>query len=223
VHARDEEKSDESKDSFYEELEQVFDHFPKYHIKMLLRDFNAKVGGENIFKPTIGQESLHQNSNDNGVRIVNFATSKNLVVKSMMFPHQNVHKYTWTSPDGKTHNQIDHVLIGRRWHSSVLDVGSFRGADCDTDHYLVIANVRERLAVGKQVSQRFDRQRFNLRKLNELEVRKEHQTEITNRFAALENLNDDGDVNRTWENIKENIQTSGKESLDLHELKQHKP
>jgi len=223
VHARDEEKSDESKDSFYEELEQVFDHFPKYHIKMLLRDFNAKVGGENIFKPTIGQESLHQNSNDNGVRIVNFATSKNLVVKSMMFPHQNVHKYTWTSPDGKTHNQIDHVLIGRRWHSSVLDVGSFRGADCDTDHYLVIANVRERLAVGKQASQRFDRQRFNLRKLNELEVRKEHQIEITNRFAALENLNDDGDVNRTWENIKENIQTSGKESLDLHELKQHKP
>ena len=120
--------------------------------------------------PTIGQESLHQDSNDNGVRLVNFATSKNLVVKSRMFPHRNIHKYTWTSPDGKTHNQIDHVLIGRRWHSSVLDVRSFRGADCDTDHYLVIAKIRERLAVGKQAAQRFDRQRFNLRKLNEPEV-----------------------------------------------------
>ena len=63
-----------------------------------------------------------------------------------------IHKYTWTSPDGKTHKQIDHVLIGRRWHSSVLDVGSFMGADCDTDHYLVIAKVRERLAVGKQAA-----------------------------------------------------------------------
>jgi hypothetical protein len=61
---------------------------------------------------TIGNESLRQDSNDNGVRIVNFATSKNLVVKSTMFPHRNIHKYTWTSPDGKTHNQIDHVLIG---------------------------------------------------------------------------------------------------------------
>ena len=73
------EKSDNSKDSFYEELEQVFYHFPKYDMKILLGDFNAKVGRENTFKPTIGNESLHQDSNDNGVSIVNFATSKNLV------------------------------------------------------------------------------------------------------------------------------------------------
>ena len=92
------------------------------------------VGREKIFKPTIGNESLHQYSNDKGVRIVNFATSKILVVKSKMFPHRNIHKYTWTSPDGKTHNQIDHILIDRRRHSSILDVQSFRGTDCETDH-----------------------------------------------------------------------------------------
>ena len=63
-------------------------------MKILLGDFNAKVGRENIFKPTIGNESLHQDSNDNGVRIVNFAMSKNLVVKSMMFPHRDIHKHT---------------------------------------------------------------------------------------------------------------------------------
>ena len=96
---------------------------------------------ENIFKPTIGNESLHQDSNDNGVRIINFATSKNLAVKSTMFPHRNFHKYTWISPDGQTHNQNVQVLIDRRWHSSILDVRSFRGADCDTDHYLVVANL----------------------------------------------------------------------------------
>ena len=56
-------------------------------MKILLGDFNAKVGRENIFKPTIGNESLHQESNDNGVRIVNFCTSKNLVVKGTMFLH----------------------------------------------------------------------------------------------------------------------------------------
>jgi hypothetical protein len=55
----------------------VFDKFPKYHMKILLGDINAKVGREDIFKQTIGNESLHEISNDNGVRLVNFATSKN--------------------------------------------------------------------------------------------------------------------------------------------------
>ena len=62
-------------------------------MKILLGDFNAKVGRENIFKPTIGNESLHQDSIDNGFRIVNFATLKNLVVKSTMFPHRDIYKH----------------------------------------------------------------------------------------------------------------------------------
>jgi len=86
---------------------------------------------------------------------------KNLGVKSAMFLHRNIHKYTWTSTDGKTQNQIDHLLIDRRWHSSILDVRSFRRADCDTVHYLVVAKVRERLAVSKQAAQKFDVERFN--------------------------------------------------------------
>jgi hypothetical protein len=81
------------------------------------------VGKENIFKPTIRNESLHQDSNDNGVRIVNFAASKNLVVKSSTFLHWNIHKYTWTSSDGKNDNQID-ILIERRWHSNIIDLES---------------------------------------------------------------------------------------------------
>jgi hypothetical protein len=67
VHAPTEDKIDDVKDSFYEELERVFYKFPKYYIKILLRDFNAKVGREDIFKLTIGNESLHEISNDNGV------------------------------------------------------------------------------------------------------------------------------------------------------------
>jgi len=69
----------------------------------------------------------------------------------------------------------------------------------------------------------FDGERFNIRKLNELEVRKQYQIEITKRFAALENLSDEEGINKDWENIKENIKTSAKESLGLQELKQHEP
>jgi len=70
VHALTEEKIDASKDSFYDELERVFDHFdhfPKYHMKIRLGDFSTKLGREDIFKPTYGDESLHQDSKDNGV------------------------------------------------------------------------------------------------------------------------------------------------------------
>jgi hypothetical protein len=110
VHVSTEDKIDDTRERFHEELEHVFDKFPKYHMKILL-DFNTKIGREDIFKPTIGNESSHEISNDNGVRLVNFVTSKNLTVKSTMFPHCNIHKFTWTSPDGKTHSQIYYILI----------------------------------------------------------------------------------------------------------------
>jgi hypothetical protein len=84
----------------------------------LLGDFNTKVSKEDISKPTIGNKSVHEISNDNGLGVVNFATSKNLIVQSTTFPH---HTFTWTSPDGKKHNQIGHILIDRRRHSSILD------------------------------------------------------------------------------------------------------
>jgi hypothetical protein len=83
-------------------------------MKTLMPDFNAKVQRDDIFKSTISNESLHEASNDNGVRVVNFATSKNVIIRSTTFPHCNIHKHTWNSPDGVTHNQIDQVLIDKR-------------------------------------------------------------------------------------------------------------
>jgi len=178
------------KNRVYEEIGQVFDHFPKYYMNILLGDFNKKLGRGDIFKLRVGNDSLHQDINDNDVSRVNFATSKNLTVKSTMFPHQKIHKQSWTSTDGKTDNQIDHTLIDRRWHSSILKVRSFRGAVYDTDHYLMVATVSERLTVDKQAAQNFDMERFNFRKLNELEFRKQYRIEISNSYAALENLSD---------------------------------
>jgi hypothetical protein len=115
------------------------------------------------------------------------------------------------------------VLIDRRWHSSILGVRSFRGADCDTDHYLVVAKIRDKLSARKQAAQKTYVERFNLNKLSEMEVRKQFQIEISNRFKALENLNDSEDINRAWENIRENIKISAKETLGLYTQKQHKP
>jgi hypothetical protein len=122
VHAPYEGKSDDVKDSLYEGLRHAFDQFPRYNMNIMLDDFNVKVGREDIFKLAIRNENSQEVSNDNGFRVVNLATSNNLVVKSTMFTHCNLHKYIRTSPVGKMDNQIDHVLINKIWHSSILDV-----------------------------------------------------------------------------------------------------
>jgi len=82
VHGPREEKSDDSKDSFYEEFDQVFEHFPKYHMTILLGSFNEKVGRENIFKLVIAIESLQQDNNVNGFRIVNSSASNTCLFRN---------------------------------------------------------------------------------------------------------------------------------------------
>jgi hypothetical protein len=100
VIAPTEDETDDIKDSFFEELEHVFDKFPKYHMKVLLGDFSAKVCRKAIFKPTVGSKILHEINNDNGVRVLNFTTSINLIDQSTMFSHHNI-------------NLLAHFLVDR--------------------------------------------------------------------------------------------------------------
>jgi hypothetical protein len=96
-------------------------------------------------------------------------------------------------------------LTDKRRHSNTVDIQSFRGADWDTDHYLVTAKVKWRLSVSKRVAQNFDMERFNLNNLNGVEVKEECQFKIKRRFAALGNLDHDDyvDINIAWEGIRE--------------------
>jgi hypothetical protein len=119
-----------------------------------------------------------------------------------MFQQRNIHTYTWTSPEGKTHDRIDHILIDRRWHWYILDVRSFRAADCDTGLYVVVVKFKGILTVIRQGAQRFNVERINLSNTNVLEVRNKYHIKIANNFAVLNNLRYIQDINVAWENIK---------------------
>jgi hypothetical protein len=121
------------------------------------------------------------------------------------------------------HNEIDNILIEWGRHSSAPDVRSFIAADCDTDHYLVVAKLRERPAVTKQTTHRVHMARLNLKKINELGYKEQYPVEISSRFIDLENLDAEVDIKSAWEAIRQNTRISAKESLGYYELTKHKP
>jgi hypothetical protein len=109
----------------------------------------------------------------------------------------------------RLNNQIDHILIDRRRQSSVLDVRLFRGAHTDPDHSVVVAKVRERLAVSKWNSAQIS---YGEVQSQEIKQDREYWVKISDRFTALENLDDDVNVNRAWETNIGNIKISARES-----------
>jgi len=149
IHAKMEEKEEMVKDELYQTLERTYDKIPTNNIKIVLGDLNTKIRKEVECEPTIGKESLHNEFNHNGKRIVDFATSKHMIISSTYFPHRNIHKQTWISPDGRTANQIDHLIVGQRNASSICDIRTYRVANIDSAHHLIKVTYRERIAAQK--------------------------------------------------------------------------
>ena len=137
VYAPTNEANVEDKDNFYEQLQTVVDSVHKHDILLVMGNLNAKVGEDNDgYENIIGSHGVGER-NDNGERLVDFCGLNNLVVTGTIFPHKLINKQTWTSPGGKTKNQIDHVLVSRQHRSSVMDTRAMRGADIASDHQLV--------------------------------------------------------------------------------------
>ena len=110
MHAPTEEKDEIQKDDFYEDLDRIYMKVPKHDIKVVMGDFNAKVSKEPGLAPNVGKYSLHEETNNNGWRMSDFAITKNMAISSTLFQHERIHKETWRSLD-ETSNQTDHVMI----------------------------------------------------------------------------------------------------------------
>jgi hypothetical protein len=142
-HAPSEEKDVEVKEAFYNELDRIYEEVPRYDIKIMLGDANAKIGREDVYIPTIGRYSKHELTNENGVFLIDFAKEKNMTIISTYFQRKEIYKGTWRSPDGRTINQIDHILIERPEENSIKNVRTYRGPDADTDHFMVGAKMTQ--------------------------------------------------------------------------------
>ena len=184
VYAPTEVSEEQEKDQFYQHLDKLVDGLPKYDAKIILGDFNAKVGFKNELRGTVGKHSLHEESNDNGGRLTGFALSRGMFVSSTNFSHLQVHKATWVSPDHRTSNQIDHILTDARHASCVLDVRSYRGANIDSDHYLVKAKIRSRVSMARTSPPQV--KRINIEALQRPEVATAYADSISLKLRELQ-------------------------------------
>jgi endonuclease/exonuclease/phosphatase family metal-dependent hydrolase len=110
----------------------------------------------------VGHHSLHNEFNTSGMIMTDFAVTRKLAISSTMFSHRSVHK-TRISPNGRTRNQIDHVMIDARHARNIIDVQSYRGADCNSDHFMVKVKYRPRISIFNRTT-RQSKLKYNIGK-----------------------------------------------------------
>ena len=124
----------------YEDLQDLLQLTPKKDVLYFTEDWNAKVGSQETSGVT-GNFGLGV-QNEAGQRLIEFCQANTLVIANTLFQQHKGRLYTWTSPDGQYQNQIDYLLCSQRWRSSVQSAKIRLGADCGSDHELLIAKFR---------------------------------------------------------------------------------
>lgn len=202
VYAPTNDAEEDAKDSFYEALQSTIDKTPRHD--MLLVVLNAKIGKENEEKENIMGKHGCGNINENGDRLVDLCEVNNLIIGGTIFPHKDIHKKTWISPDGVTVNQIDHILINSKWRSSMRDVRTYRGADVASDHHLVATKIKLKLRKAIKKIDGEQGRRFNIIKLKDPQTKKAFVLSLKNRFPILTEFaeTEEIDVEETWKDIK---------------------
>ena len=209
-YAPTEEADDADKDDFYEQLQAIIEKVPAHDMLLVIGDFNARTGSDNTNRQRIMGREGHglYPMNDNGERMCDFCQLNGLVVGGTLFKHKDIHKATWTSPDGNTKPQIDHFLINGKWRSSLQDVRACRGADCASDHTLVLGVISLKLRKTRKGQQRA--RLIDSDKLRDKDVRTAYSLEVQNRFHLLQ-LDSDEDI--SLENFNQVLRESGEKIL----------
>ena len=150
--------------------------------------------------------------------MIQFAISKGLNVRNT-FPHKDIYEETWYSADGRTANQIDHVLISNRFRNAITDTRALRGPDIGSDHNLLKINFKVKLRV--KTGNKYNEKRKIVNIFQNPKWKQEYAIEINNNFEILENLDDedsiDNDINEKWENIKTRIKETKQQLTEKDE------
>jgi hypothetical protein len=172
---------------------------------LVLGDLNAKVGKEMSHRSVAGKHTLHNETNDNGLRLCQFAEMNNLLISSTMYEYKKIHKRTWKDPANRIVNQIDHILICKRGASAIQDVRTLRGPNCDSDHFLVRAIIKQKITANYEKRKR--KQRWDIDRLHSQEIVNNYKENIE---IQIDKIGVSADINEELTNIKTIIVTQSR-------------
>ncbi|KAK2720907.1 hypothetical protein QYM36_004702, partial [Artemia franciscana] len=170
VYAPDSFRNDQEAEEFYSQLQHTVYTGPKKVVLFVIWDFNAIFG--------------HGRQNHRGEMLIDFCRDNELFITNTMFRHRKRRKVTWRSPDGRTANMIDYILVSKRWKSSVLNTVSIADGDFNSDHVLVMSELRLRIRKPQQPKKSLPRNRVDL--LKNIEKRNRYKTALSNKLSRIQ-------------------------------------
>ena len=163
-------------EQFYEDLQDLLELTPPKNVLFITGDWNTKVGSQETPGVT-GKFDLGL-QNKAGLRLIEFCQEDTLVIANTLFQQHKRRLYTWTSPDGQYHNRIDYILFSQRGRTSIQSAKTRQGADCGSDHELLIAKFRLKWKKMGKATRPF---RYDLN-----QIPYHYTVEVTNRLKGLD-------------------------------------
>src|SRR6218665_2395722 len=194
---------------------------PRQDLIIVMGDFNAKVGKDwETWTGAMGKFGYGE-ENERGERLLNFCLGNSLKIMNTQFYQRKANrKWTWVSPDEKTKNMIDFVLVNNRWRSSVTMCRTFTKPDVASDHNLVMAGIRVKL---KTIHREKSGKRFDIERLDDNLVRREYSTLLKSKWEQIKKKKNRGSVEETWEDIRSIYTEVAQQVLGTKKGKKQKP
>ena len=187
----------------YEDLQDLLELIPQKHVLFIIGDWNAKVGSQET--PGVTGKSGLEVQNEAGQRLIEFCQENALVIANTLFQQHKKRLYTWTLPDGQHRNQIDYILCSQRWRSSIQSAKTRPGADCGSDHQLLIAKLRLQLKKVEKTTTPF---RYDLN-----QIPYDYPVEVRNRFKGLDLT--DRVPDELWTEVGDIVQETGIKTIPM--------
>lgn len=198
VYAPTADKSDEDLELFYQQIDKALKVTKSNEINILMGDFNAKVGRGRV-ENIVGSYGLGERNN-RGDRLIEYCQDNELVITNTWYNLPPRRLYTWRSPQDTNHhivrNQIDYIMINRRFRNSIEKTTALPGADVGSDHNPVCSTIQIKLA---KIKKKPDKKVPNIKALEDPDVKLKYQEHINNEIAMIST---EVDVEEHWSKIK---------------------